>query len=108
MEGTTALHPQSGQAAAFFLSAAGNQLASPNRLTITATAAIAVSVSSVFSSSIRRSVTSSTVSDVLLALRPPLLVLVEPVPVVLLSPPVEPLAPASPVELVFASGASSA
>ena len=69
MEGTTALHPQSGQAAAFFLSAAGNQLASPNRLTITATAAIAVSVSSVFSNSISRSVTVSTVSDGLLASR---------------------------------------
>jgi hypothetical protein len=67
-EGTTALPPRRDQAA-FFLFAAANQLASPNGLTIPATAAIAVSVSSVFSNSISRSVTVSTVSDGLLASR---------------------------------------
>jgi hypothetical protein len=72
--------PPATRSGGLFFSAAGNQLTSPNRLTIPATAAIAVSVSSVFNSSISRSVTMSTVSDVLLALRLPPLALVEPLP----------------------------
>jgi hypothetical protein len=52
--------PSATRSGGLFLSAAGKQLASPNRLTIPATAAIAVSVSSVFSSSIIRSVTVSS------------------------------------------------